>query len=103
MKDPETQAALDRINQANQRTVAWMWCAASTFLTAEQIFEHWSRWTALGKMWAGLLSLFLVLFPCQLIILTKKKKPIPLSSAMLMGYLLLFAAVFTFGPASHIR
>lgn len=50
MKDPETQAALDRINQANLRTVAWLWCALSTFMTAEQIFEHWSKWTALGKM-----------------------------------------------------
>jgi hypothetical protein len=103
MKDPETQAVLNRITQANLRVVVWMWCAAGTFLAVEQIVAHWSRWPWHGKIMASVLLVFLALFPTQLILLTKKNKPIQVSWVIMMAYMLLFFAVMTFASVSLVR
>lgn len=101
--DAETQQALTRITGKNSWTVAWAWCALSTLMTSEQIFEHWHTWDLRGRLWAVILAVFLLLFPARLIFLTKRRKPIPASWVLLMAYLLLNAAVFAFGVHSHLR
>jgi len=103
MKDPETRAAVNRITQANLRVVVWMWCVAGTLFAVEQIVAHWSRLPWHVKIMASVLLVFLALFPTQLILLTKKNKPIQVSWVIMMAYMLLFFAVMTFGPVSQAR
>jgi len=83
--------------------VAWVSCAAATFLALDQISLDWRHRTLLGKFAAGSFLSLLVLVPVTIAIRLKKGKPVTAAWVSVLGYSILILALQAFGPLAHLR
>jgi hypothetical protein len=96
MRDAETQAALDRIADRNFWTVGWLWCAVGTLAAGLEIVRGWSKWDFYGRLMAGCLIAFLIVFPVRLLVDRRKQKSTSVGFMMFGAYFLLVFAIETF-------
>ena len=103
MKDAETQLSLERINDRNLWAVGWSLCVIVTLYVVALIALDWHLRGLAGKLTAGSLLVFLIVWPTILLIGLKRRQRM-LGGALFFGaYMLLMLAVQAFGPLARAR
>jgi hypothetical protein len=97
MRETETQAALDRVNERKLRIVGWFLGGVVSLNVLMEVIFRWHHWGLLGKFTAGLLVAFLIIFPTQLIQDLRKGKATSLGFLLVAAYMILMLTLNAFG------
>jgi hypothetical protein len=101
MDDPETRAAVERIQERNLWGAGWCLCAAATFTSIVYLLVDWHNRDLLGKVMAVFLVIYLLLWPTFVAVGRMRGRRISPASLFMGAYALLSLAVLTFGFLSH--
>lgn len=96
MHDPETQAALERIQDRRSWYTAWMLCGVASLMVFVPIFLDWHTRNSAAKFTAVSLLLVLILLPVKLIFQRIKRKPISNGWLLTMTYAILLLGMQAF-------